>query len=251
VSIKVGSRIFSPSLSMTLLTIVLIAFLISLGRWQLRRAEEKRALFESFAAGSDATLSIDLSTPPVRRYQHLEAGGHYDQTRQILIDNMFDGERVGYYVITPFALDEGGWLLVNRGWVPLGRSRAERPAIPVSGDERRVRGRADHMPSPGIQMGTKAVLEPPYPVVAAFPTRAEIARLLGESSWTAAADLVLLDPGEPDGYVRNWTAPGFPPVRHIAYAVQWFALALTLAVIYFITNTRRVSSAVDDSGVSP
>jgi surfeit locus 1 family protein len=88
-------------------------------------------------------------------------------------------------------------------------------------------------------MGTKAELAPPYPVVAAFPSRAEIAGLLHESSWTAATDLVLLDPGEPDGYVRNWSAPGFPPMRHIGYAVQWFALALTLAVIYVVTNLRR------------
>ena len=91
-----------------------------------------------------------------------------------------------------------------------------RPAIPIAGNERLVRGRADHMPAPGIQMGTKAALEPPYPVVASFPSRAEIARLLDESAWTSATDLVLLDPGEPDGYVRKWTAPGFPPVRHVA-----------------------------------
>jgi len=239
VSIKVGSRIFAPRAFTTLLTIVLIAFLISLGRWQLHRADEKRALFDSFAAGSDATLPIDLATPRLRRYQHIEAGGHYDQSRQVLIDNMVQAERAGYFVITPFALTGGGWVLVNRGWVPLGASRADRPAIAVPGDTRRLRGRADNMPSPGIQLGTKAALAPPYPVVAAFPSRDDIARLLRESSWTSAGDLVLLDPGEPDGYVRDWSAPGFPPMRHIAYAVQWFALALTLAVIYVVTNLRR------------
>jgi surfeit locus 1 family protein len=175
----------------------------------------------------------------LRRYQHVEATGHYDQTRQVLIDNMVNAERAGYFVITPFALAGGGWVLVNRGWVPLGASRAERPAIPVSGDPRRVRGRADNMPSPGIQMGTKAVLAPPYPVVAAFPSRSEIARLLGESSWTSATDLVLLDAGEPDGYVRDWSPPGFPPMRHIGYAVQWFALALTLFILWVITNLKR------------
>jgi surfeit locus 1 family protein len=239
VSIRIGSRIFAPRLFTTLLAIVLIALLISLGRWQLRRADEKRALFDSFAAGTDATQTIELGTPPVRRYQHVGASGHYDPTRQILIDNMVNAERAGYFVITPFALAGGGWVLVNRGWVPLGASRAERPAIPVSGDERQVRGRADNMPSPGIQMGTKAVLAPPYPVVAAFPSRNEIARLLGESSWTSATDLVLLDPGEPDGYVRDWSPPGFPPMRHIGYAVQWFALALTLFVLWVVTNLRR------------
>lgn len=221
---------------------VLIALLISLGRWQLRRADQKQALFDAFAAGTDATRLIDLGTTPLRRYQHIEAGGHYDQTRQVLIDNMVNGERAGYFVITPFALTGGGWVLVNRGWVPLGASRAERPAIPVAGETRQVRGRTDHMPSPGIQMGTKAQLAPPYPVVASFPSHDEVARLLRESSWTSATDLVLLDPGEPDGYVRNWSAPGFPPMRHIAYAVQWFALALTLGVIWVVTNLRRDSA---------
>jgi surfeit locus 1 family protein len=249
VSIRIGSRIFEPRLFTTLLTIVLIALLISLGRWQLRRADEKRVLFESFAAGTDATQTIDLRTPPVRRYQHVGASGHYDPTRQILIDNMVHAERAGYFVITPFALAGGGWVLVNRGWVPLGASRAERPAIAVSSDVRQVRGRADHMPSPGIQMGTKAVLAPPYPVVAAFPSRAEIARLLGESSWTSATDLVLLDPGEPDGYVRDWSPPGFPPMRHIGYAVQWFALALTLFILWVVTNLRRPGDRTRAGGV--
>jgi surfeit locus 1 family protein len=239
VSIKVGSRIFAPRLFTTLLTLVLIAMLISLGRWQLRRADEKRVLFDSFAAGTDVTRPIDLGTPRLPRYQHIEASGHYDQARQILIDNMVNGERAGYFVITPFALADGGWVLVNRGWVPLGASRAARPAIPVTGDTRRLRGRCDNLPSPGIQLGTKATLAPPYPVVAAFPNHEELAQLLGESSWTQATDLVLLDPAEPDGYVRHWTAPGFPPMRHIGYAVQWFALALTLFVIYVVTNLRR------------
>jgi surfeit locus 1 family protein len=162
---------------------------------------------------------------------------------------MVDAERAGYFVITPFALAGGGWVLVNRGWVPLGASRAERPAIAVSSDMRQVRGRADHMPSPGIQMGTKAVLAPPYPVVAAFPSRNEIARLLGESAWTSATDLVLLDPGEPDGYVRDWSPPGFPPMRHIGYAVQWFALALTLFILWVVTNLRRPGDGTRAAGV--
>jgi surfeit locus 1 family protein len=250
VSIKIGSRIFSPRLFTTLLTLALLVLLVSLGRWQLRRADEKRVLFDSFAAGTDFTRRIDASTPLLPRYQHVEADGHYDEARQVLIDNMINGEQVGYFVITPFALAGGSWVLVNRGWVPLGASRAERPAIPVAGDARRIRGRADHMPSPGIHMGTPAALAPPYPVVAAFPTRAEVARLLGESSWAPATDLVLLDPGEPDGYTRNWTAPGFPPIRHIAYAVQWFALALTLFIIYIVTNLRRAGTLGQGAGTS-
>jgi surfeit locus 1 family protein len=158
-----------------------------------------------------------------------------------LIDNMVNAERAGYFVITPFALQGGGWVLVNRGWIPLGRSRADRPAIPVAADPRHIRGRADNLPSPGIRMGVPAALTPPYPVVASFPTQADIAQLLQETRWTAAADSILLDPADADGYVRNWAPPGFPPLRHVGYAVQWFGLALTLAVIYVVTNFRRTA----------
>jgi surfeit locus 1 family protein len=239
VPIRFGTRTFAPRPFTTLLTVALIAMLVSLGNWQLRRAAEKRVLFDSFAQGSDATRGIDVETPKVPRYSQVEAEGRYDGTRQVLIDNMVHAERAGYFVITPFALQGGGWVLVNRGWVPLGRSRAERPAVPVDADARRIRGRADNLPSPGIQMGTPAALAPPYPVVAAFPKHEELARLLNETGWTPAADLILLDPKEPDGYVRDWGAPGLPPLRHIGYAVQWFGLAAALLVIYIVTNFRR------------
>jgi surfeit locus 1 family protein len=227
---------------MTLLTLVLLALLISLGRWQLRRADEKRVLYDSFASGSDATRPIEAATPPLPRYQHLAAAGHYDDSRQVLIDNMVESEQAGYFVITPFELQGGGWILVNRGWVPVGASRAQLPAIPVNAQARTLHGRADNLPSPGIQLGTRGVLAPPYPVVASFPTHEEIAALLKEARWARAADLILLDPGEPDGYVRRWSPPGFPPMRHIGYAVQWFGLATALFVIYIVTNSRRVAA---------
>jgi surfeit locus 1 family protein len=241
VPIRLKNRTFAPRPFTTLLTIVLIVMLVSLGRWQLQRAAEKRVLFDSFAAGSDTTRTIDLKTPKIPRYQHVDADGQYDDTRQILIDNMVNAERAGYFVITPFALQGGGWVLVNRGWVPLRGSRAERPAIPVASDSRHIRGRADNLPSPGIHLGTPAALAPPFPVVANFPTHSEVTRLLDEPSWTAAADVILLDQQEPDGYVRAWSAPGFPPLRHIGYAVQWFGLAAALLVIYIVTNFRRSS----------
>src|SRR5580704_2238274 len=212
--------------------------LVALGRWQPDRAAEKRVLFGSFATPSVAAQPLDLRSGQVPRYSYVAAVGSYDETRQVLIDNMVEGERAGYFVITPFALQGGGWVLVNRGWVPLGKSRADRPAIPVAGDLRSIRGRADNLPSPGIQMGVPAPLAQPFPVVAAYPKREEVARLLKEPDWTSATDSILLDAAEPDGYVRNWAPPGFPPMRHIGYAVQWFGLALALVVIYVVTNFR-------------
>jgi surfeit locus 1 family protein len=247
---KVGSRIFAPRLFTTLVTVILLVLLVSLGRWQLRRAEEKRVLYDAFDKGADATRTLDGDTPPLPRYQHMEARGHYDGSRQVLIDNMTNTDgRAGYFVITPFELASGGWLLVNRGWVPVGASRATLPVVAVTDGARTIDGRADRLPSPGIQMGQRVQLRPPFPTVANFPSYPEIVHLLGETAWSPAVEVVLLDADQPDGYVRQWQAPGLPPLRHIAYAVQWFGLALALAVIYFVTNCRRPVPDDGNAGV--
>jgi surfeit locus 1 family protein len=244
VPVRLGSRVFSPRPFTTGLAIVSMIALVSLGRWQLERATEKRALYDAFDAGTDATQVIGAATPELPRYQHVRAAGAYDPGRQILIDNISNSRgQAGYYVITPFALASGGWILVNRGWVPLGASRADKPDVSVPTRAREISGRADDLPRAGMRLGGRVGLAPPYPVVANFPTRPEIAALLGD--WSRAADLVLLDPNEPDGYLREWHPPGFPPIRHVAYAVQWFGLALALAVIYVVTNFRRVAPAGD------
>jgi surfeit locus 1 family protein len=226
---------------MTLATLVALAGFISLGRWQLHRADEKRALYDAFASGTDSIRTLDLGTPALPRYQHVRASGRYDPGRQVLIDNISNSrDRAGYYVITPFQLAGGGWVLVNRGWVPLGARRADKPQVGAPANVREIRGRTDNLPRAGIQMGDRIPLAPPYPVVANFPTRPEIAALLHESDWTRATPVILLDAAEPDGYLRDWQPPGFPPMRHVAYAVQWFGMAAALAVLYVVTNLRRV-----------
>ncbi len=234
---------------MTLLTLAALAGLISLGRWQLHRADEKRALYDAFAAGTDTVRVLDSGTGALPRYQHVRASGRYDPTRQVLIDNMSNAaSRAGYYVITPFELAGGGRVLVNRGWVPLGAHRADKPRVEVPADPREIQGRTDNLPRAGIRLGGSAPLAPPYPVVADFPTREELAALMHETDWTRAAQVVLLDAAEPDGYLREWQPPGFPPMRHVAYAVQWFGLAAALAVIYGVTNLHRVPGSGTAAG---
>jgi surfeit locus 1 family protein len=221
-------------------TLALLVLLVALGRWQLRRADEQQRLVAAFAAGADASRKLDRGSPPLPRYQRVDAQGRYDTAHQVLIDNMTsDDGRAGYYVITPFALEGGGSLLVNRGWIGTGPSRAVLPDVTVPGDLRTLHGRIDKLPSPGIRMGHPEPLKAPFPVRATYPSRPELEALLQEPSLSAAGDVVLLDGAEPDGYLRHWKPPGLPPMRHLAYAVQWFGLAATLFCIYVATNLRR------------
>jgi surfeit locus 1 family protein len=51
---------------------------------------------------------------------------------------------------------------------------------------------------------------------------------------------ILLAVDEPNGYERAWTPYyGISPERHQAYAVQWYALAVTLLVLYLVVSVKR------------
>jgi cytochrome oxidase assembly protein ShyY1 len=65
---------------------------------------------------------------------------------------------------------------------------------------------------------------------------AELSAALGRE---LAPRQVLLDPGVPDGYVRDWSVPGTAPDRHLGYAVQWFAFAAVAAATWFVLSFRK------------
>lgn len=216
----------------TLIVVPLVGLLAWLGTWQIERAEEKReqsALFE--ATGAPA---VSLPPAPGARYARVALEGHYLPDRQVLLDNMTHLGRVGFRVLTPFVTKDGTTLLVDRGWVPLGRTRADLPAVSVDDGSRQVSGRLDELPRAGLNPGTD--VGSGWPRVLNYPALATLERALGRILYPK---LLLLDEGATDGFVRDWQPTGLSYERHLGYGVQWYALAATLAVLYVVVGLRK------------
>jgi surfeit locus 1 family protein len=224
---------FAPRLSATIATLVAALAFIALGQWQLNRAAEKRALAEDFAgAGPARALPADSREWP--RYQRVTARGRYDSARQFLLDNRIQDGRAGVEVLTPFVLDGGGAVLVNRGWQPFGATRDILPDVAVSAEPRTIAGRLDELPRPGI-----ALAAPPaagWPRLVTYPTADQLAAMLGRA---IEPRIILLVADEPDGFVRAWSLPGTTPGRHLGYALQWFAFAATAVAIWLALSLHR------------
>lgn len=224
---------FSPRLIPTLATVAAVTAFALLGRWQLDRAEEKRALAAAFAAAGPAIeLPDDSATLP--RYQRVSARGRYDARHQFLLDNRVHDGRAGVQVLTPLILDGGGAVLVNRGWQPFGRTRQDLPAVAVPEGPRRVAGKIDELPQAGIRL--PATASGGWPRLVNYPDMAE---LEAQSGSRFHPRVILLDPAEPDGYVRDWRLHGAAPDRNLGYAIQWFAFAATAAAIWIGLSLRR------------
>jgi surfeit locus 1 family protein len=243
-SLRIGNREFAPPGWGVALVALGLAVFVSLGYWQLGRAREKQALFDAFMQGSQDTVdATGLGFDELARYQHIRLSGSYDSTRQILLDNMPSVTgRPGYRVLTPFERADGrGWVLVDRGWAPLGATREDLPDVTVSVSEREVSGILDVLPIPGVRVGPAAAPgSAGWPRVLLFPTEADVESALGVD---VESRIVLLDAGAPEGFERKWRpALGFGPERHLGYAIQWFAFALVAMVIFVAVNLRRVSA---------
>ncbi|WP_405225151.1 SURF1 family protein [Lentisalinibacter sediminis] len=230
-------REFRPALVPTLLTVALMPVLIGLGVWQLSRYEYKTGLEQAYAASGAEPVAADAVSADDRdRFRPVTARGRYDSERQFLIDNMVSRGRNGFLVITPFRLDSGGLLLVNRGWIAQDARRRPAADIAVGEGTRRIEGRVGRLPVAGLDLGGGDGAAGAWPSVRQFPDIPELSAAL---SHPVAPWVLLLAPEAADGFRREWEPGGMPASRHLGYAVQWFALAAALAVIYVVVNVRR------------
>jgi surfeit locus 1 family protein len=224
--------------------LLLGALFAALGVWQLGRAETSRATRTQFDDGvTEAMLeALPSSLEDTARFRRLEVGGEYVGRPQFLLDNMLHDGVAGYHVVTALRIPgRRERVLVNRGWVPAGGDRRVLPDVEVGGASRVVSGRLERLPRPGLRLGADADGEPAGNVVVLqYPTAQGLAELLGEPVFDYQ---LLLDASRPDGFVREWSAPGVAPERHLAYAGQWLALAIgaagAAAVMTFRTLRRK------------
>jgi surfeit locus 1 family protein len=234
---------FSPGLWPSLITLILLGILISLGFWQLDRAEQKRALLAGYDVDQNATviqLEADFRPADDPQYQFASAVGYYDSAHQFLLDNRTHRGQAGYHVLTPFKLRESQVaVLVNRGWIPMGASRGELPDPDVGAVQQSITGRIKRPLAESFMLGEE---EPrsgwPYRI-----QRVNTGKLEKELGYSLLPIVLLLDSEQQDGFVRDWKPfVRFGPEKNVGYAVQWFGLAAALLIIYLVVNTKKMRS---------
>jgi len=102
---------------------------------------------------------------------------------------------------------------------------------------------------PGMRLGSvpaSATAATERLAVVVYPTSQELSVLLGEPLLDYE---LLLDDAAPDGFVRDWRAPGLAIERHLAYAGQWFLLGLGGAVLLHALWNGSLAFADDAIGL--
>ena len=209
---------------LNIIAALLCCLLLSLGIWQLHRAETKRLLL--------------LHATPIK------IKGHYDNNHVFLLDNKFYKHQIGYEVLTPFIIKNNNKLiLVNRGWIARDANKYPIPpvipkATPNAIIEEQIVSGIIYTPpeKPFLLKKTSLERNNNWPLV----TQAiEIKNFEEKLKKNIYPIIIWLDKNNKNCLACDWHLVVMTPAQHTAYAVQWFALALTLFIICIILNIKK------------
>ncbi len=212
--------------------------LLSLGFWQLDRADQKRQIESAFLKAQQASiLSVNnLQDLLDKEYHQVLLKGHYDNDKQFIYDNQIVNSTAGYYVLTPFVLENKTAILVNRGFVPWYNNRNKLANINISTDETTIKAK---LIKPKQRIKLKQ-----HPINTTFPIliqSLDVNKLSKLSNYQIIPMIAQLDTDQKDGFFRKWE-PFYGSVdKHLGYAMQWFLMALVLSIIaiYLLIKNRK------------
>lgn len=238
---KIYQYRFKPKLVPTIVTLLLLPLLISLGQWQANKAVYKQQLQETYKQRAQGEPLV-IGAQPLNaqdRYRKVLARGYYEPRYQILLDNQIYQGKAGYQVVTPLHLKDSDMrVLVYRGWVPVGEDRNVLPEIKTPSGLVEAVGIADELSGKYLELGG------PPSANLAWQTvwqNLDIKRYKKSVPFPVQTLAIKLDPASTaGGYVRDWPAPDVHIDMHKGYAFQWRMMALMLVLYYLFTQFRKI-----------
>jgi cytochrome oxidase assembly protein ShyY1 len=230
----------------TLVALALIPTMIELGFWQWHRHFDRVASNQRIEDALDAgPVPVGSLTRPGARvdrdlyYRHVTARGVFEADREVVVRRRTNADdRVGYHVLTPLRLDDGRYLLVNRGWVPADDRQTKFPEIPAPpGGEVTVTGRlmADQTTEAS---GIKDLDDLPDRQVMLISSESEAERLGAE---VLGGYLELVSPAPRAGSPELIPGPDHDSIgNHMAYAIQWWLFTAGVPVGWVVLVRREL-----------
>ncbi|MDN4502994.1 SURF1 family protein [Alteromonadaceae bacterium BrNp21-10] len=220
----------------TLVTFSAIVIMLGLGQWQLQRADEKSQRLEQIQQRQVqqplSLIEIVSSEIDLRDFPVAVTGEYLPQPLFFIDNKTFEG-RIGYYVVAIAAVDKNH-IAVNLGWLPAPRTRAELPKVTLPIGPQLIAG-VISLPSLNPMISETATADGSQKVRL---QQLDLTYLQQFSGMKLLPMVILANDDGNVAYKRQWRQVVMPPEKHIAYAIQWFGLAIALLIVYVVVLLR-------------
>lgn len=249
-----SSRVWWYAAFIGLMLALTVLFAV-LGLWQWQRLAEREELIATVASRmtrspsefptADRWAALD---PDFYNYRPLTVTGSYVPRQTVLVFTSLTAAKgrysgPGYWVMTPFVLEEGGTLFVNRGFVPQesGSAFASGGPVPPGIVTLAGMGRAPEEPgsfTPGADAARR---------IEWVRDTHRLGRLVDPALAPFAPIYLDLPAGDPGALPQGGETMVEFPNNHLGYALTWFGFALltpTLLAFWLFRLFRRASQPV-------
>lgn len=244
-------------ISFVVLMLGLTGLFVLLGTWQVQRLNEKEALIAAVEerlyqnpADFPANQSWPDLVPEDIDYRPYDLTGLFDHSQTVLVfTNLTDPvgryRGVGYWVLAPLTLDEGGIVWINRGFVPDTQAPAfadggdaPQGEVTVSGVARQPQSANSFTPEADIAARREWVLDP-----------VRLSAFLPQGSQRVAPVIVEEVAGEPGALPQGGETQVEFPNRHLEYAGTWYLFAAITPIMlgFWLWRQRRPTNLADGS----
>ncbi|ARG98116.1 SURF1 family protein [Legionella micdadei] len=236
VSVTCFNRCFTLNWRIAILTFLMVLFFARLGFWQLARAEEKKHMLATQATYAKQAPTIwNVGMNPPAQYQQIRVRGKY-LPQVFLLDNQHYQHQFGYHVLSPLMLDGNKVVLIDRGFIAGEMNRQVLPEIIVPTDLMNLTGYA-YFPSEKNWVLGQAYekRQAKITIIERIDTKM-VGQILHKSVYPF---IIRLNKEAAQEYVREWSVVAMPPERHYAYALQWFAMASVILILFIALNLKK------------
>ncbi len=222
----------------TLVVLPTLIVLLLLGNWQMARLDWKIQLIEKIRIRSAAPPVTSIKMVEAldeKEFRKVEVFGQFLKNKKLYLLNQYSRGHLGFYLFAPLKLSQSSeYVFVNLGWVAKKFIDSGRHVVDISGNNLNVSGTI-RIP------GAKGYFVPenePTKNQWFYVNLQEMATALGiypVKPYYIVSGIKLAQ--------SKFPIPAKPTVKlennHLSYAITWYSLAFSLAVIYFMISINR------------
>mgnify|MGYP006262905533 FL=1 len=215
--------------------IIFVPITISLGLWQIERANEKKVIISNYDKLLVSTPIALQKEQPLENWQPIETVGAY-QDLVIYEDNAINSGKAGFKVYHLFQNGDGTFIFIHRGFIERNLIKNNLPRIDTPVGKKNIKGTTLFKQNNTF---VKNIEESDIRIIQEFNTSVLIERFPILKDRYLHPFLFNLDVRDADKFQPIEKPVNMTATKHIGYAIQWFGLCAALIILTIYAYRRK------------
>ena len=215
--------------------IIFVPITISLGVWQIERANEKKLIIANYDKLLVSAPIALQKNQMLNNWQPIETTGTYEDTI-VYEDNAINNGKAGFKVYHLFRNDDGTFIFIHRGFIERNLIKNNLPEVEIPTEKKSIYGTTLFKQNNTF---VKNIEESDSRIIQEFNTSLLIERYPMLKDKYLHPFLFNLDIRDVNKYQPIEKPVNMTASKHIGYAIQWFGLCAALIILTIYAFRRK------------